>query len=126
MIRVFSFFLLLMFFFSGKIFAQQKEDFVMYAKDSSVEIQNSLTAKQIPDSIGLSIEKISILNATIVSYTNKLNSITYEQDYTDQLKKEKIHAIEIDFFKSISELLTKEEFNKFLIWYKQVFKNPYF
>jgi len=98
----------------------------MYAKDSSVEIQNSLTAKQIPDSIGLSIEKISILNATIVSYTNKLNSITYEQDYTDQLKKEKIHAIEIDFFKSISELLTKEEFNKFLIWYKQVFKNPYF
>ena len=98
----------------------------MYAKDSSVEIQNSLTAKQIPDSIGLSIEKISILNATIDSYTNKLNSITYEQDYTDQQKKEKIHTIEIDFFKSIRELLTKEEFNKFLIWYKQVFKNPYF
>ena len=123
MIRASVLFFLLMSFHSDNIFAQQKEDFVMYAKDSSVEIQQSLTVKQIPDSIGLSIEKVSVLNVSLNSHLNKINSINAEPGMTDQQKKKKIEVTEGDLFNSISTILNKDEFLKFKSWYQQAFNN---
>ena len=113
-----------MLFSSGKLFAQQKEDFVMYAKDSSVEINRQFVAAPIPDSINLAPEKLAKLNPLLNAHLNKLNTVLSEQDLTDKHKKVRIQSIELDFLISITESLSNEEYLKFENWYVQSFKYP--
>ena len=124
MLRVSILFFYCMLFSSGKLFAQQKEDFVMYAKDSSVEINRQFVALPIPDSINLAPEKLAMLNPLLNAHLNKLNTVLSEQDLTDKQKKDRIQSIELDFLISITESLSNEEYRKFENWYVQSFKYP--
>jgi hypothetical protein len=124
MLRVSILFFYCMLFSSGKLFAQQKEDFVMYAKDSSVEINRQFVAAPIPDSINLAPEKLAKLNPLLNAHLNKLNTVLSEQDLTDKQKKDRIQSIELDFLISITESLSNEEYRKFENWYVQSFKYP--
>ena len=124
MLRVSILFFYCMLFSSGKLFAQQKEDFVMYAKDSSVEINRQFVAAPIPDSINLAPEKLAKLNPLLNAHLNKLNTVLSEQDLTDKQKKDRIQSIELDFLISITESLSNEEYLKFENWYVQSFKYP--
>jgi hypothetical protein len=111
-------------FSSGKLYAQQKEDFVMYAKDSSVEINRQFVASPIPDSINLAPEKLAKLNLLLNAHLNKLNTVLSEQDLTDKQKKDRIQSVELDFLICITESLSSEEYRKFENWYVQTFKYP--
>jgi hypothetical protein len=124
MLRVSILFFYCMLFSSGKLFAQQKEDFVMYAKDSSLEINRQFVAAPIPDSINLAPEKLAKLNPLLNAHLNKLNTVLSEQDLTDKQKKDRIQSIELDFLISITESLSNEEYRKFENWYVQSFKYP--
>lgn len=114
-----------LFFYSGQILAQQKEDFVMYAKDSSVEIKQPFTALPIPDSIILAADKLTKLNIRLNEHLNKLNTVSSDQDLTAKQKKDHIHKLEVAFFKSINELLSAKERRKFKHWYNQTFYYPF-
>ena len=106
---------------TNKILAQHREDFVMYAKDSSVEIKQPFIAVPIPDSIGVNADKLSRLTLLLNGHLDKLNSVLAEHELNEKQKKESINKLDVDFLNSIADFLSMEETRRFKRWYQQAF-----
>jgi RecG-like helicase len=120
--RPIAFIVMFLFLIVCEVFAQQKEDFVMYAKDSVIEIKKTdKKAVAIVDSIpfDLTADQKQVLVNIISEEIQSIDFINNNNMLSLAEKKLSINDIKKIKLNQIKEHLSPQQFKLFLSWRKK-------